>query len=301
MDINHYLGLPGNTRALQWPRQYSRPRARQTQTFVTATGRVRVGRLLNAARSWSLPYVGLTRANFTWLEAIDQGHMGPGPFVFLDPATRNHLTVNQSSACSAAGDTRDFTVAGTGGTITVETVPTMPWEMPYQLRWSFATSTPGTSTLTLNEPSTLSTWFGFPLVARAYTFWFRAVGVAGDATVGLTPTLTWFDTSGAQISSTAGATVNTSSLQTKLSVTATPPATAAFMQPSIAASSATITAGDAIDLYSFNLHEGLTPDARWTPGTGIYPVQVISHAEQVPWLHPELRVGNTLVLQEVTP
>jgi hypothetical protein len=271
-------------------------RQRDTATFVTGTGNVRASKLLNAARTYVLSYKGLGRDNFNWLESFNQGHMGRGPFVFLDPSIRNYLTANQSSATSLTNDTRDFTVSGTGGTIATDS--TTPWTCPRSLRWTFATVTPGTSVLSLARAS--ADWPGIPVTLRSYTFWFVAIGAGTDGVVQLTPTITWLSTAGATVGTSTGtATSTVAGLPVEMSVTATPPTGATFMLASIAATSATIAAGDIVILNSFQVNEGTAPDSLWSPGTGILPVQVMSQKDITPFMAPEFKRNNTLVLQEV--
>jgi hypothetical protein len=265
-----------------------------TTIFPTGSGGARVQRALNGTRQYSLNYGVLGRANFDWLDTFQQGHMGTGPFVFLDPGRRNSLTVNQSAATSATNGTEDFTVSGAGGTLASDA--TLSVALPRTLKWSFATSTPATALLLLNKPS--SVWPGIPILAqRTYTFWFMVQG----GPINLQAQVVWYDLAGAVLATSSSATVTTSTtVPAKVAVTVpSPPATAVWATVQVAPTVATITAGESLFLWNFMLNEGTGPDAVWAPGTGVYPVQLIGMPEKYGYAEPGMIVGSTLLLQEV--
>lgn len=294
MDPAIYFGRAGSLAKLYDPTGgLLSTREIGTNTFLTGSGGARVERALNGTRQFVLSYGALGKKNFDFLDQFRQGHMGTGPFVFLDPGRRNLLTVNQSASTSATNDTRDFTVSGTGGSITSDATLTTPF--PRTLKWSFATSTPATASLLLDKPS--SVWPGVPIVNRPYTFWCMVIG----GPVNFQLTLKWMDLAGATIS-TSTSSMFTSSATNWLMVSLralTVPATAQWVQAGIAPDVSTIAAGESLFFTSFMLHEGSVADDAWSPGTGVYPVQVVTLPERQGFAEPSMLVSPTLVLQEV--
>jgi hypothetical protein len=112
--------------------------------------------------------------------------------------------------------------------------------------------------------------------------------------------LTWYSATGATLStSTGNATVCGTGSWTQVWVTASPPASGAYCNGSVAVSGASVTAGAKVYLDQFALNEGTAVDATWYPGTGVFPVQPLSLTEQQQWLFPAYRVGPVLTLAEV--
>jgi len=294
VDPAIYFGRAGQVAKLYDPAGgLANTREISTNVFLTGSGGARVERALNGVRQFVLSYGALGRVNFDFLDRFRQGHMGTGPFVFLDPGRRNLLTVNQSSTTSATNDTRDFTVSGPGGTITSDSTLTTP--LPRTLKWSFATSTPASASLLLDKPS--SVWPGIPIVNRPYTFWCMVIG----GPINLQLSLRWMDLAGATISTTLSSVFTTSAtnwLMVSLKAT-TVPATAQWVQAGIAPDVATITSGESLFFSSMMLNEGSNPDDQWSPGTGVYPVQLIALPERQGFAEPSMLVSPTLVLQEV--
>lgn len=289
-----HFGSPGGLRKLYDPTGgMLATRTISSSVFETGTGGVRTNRALNGTRQYMLNYTALGRVNFEYLNAFYQGHMGPGPFVLLDPGRRNLLTVNQSSSTSAANDTRDFTVSGAGGSITSDATLTTP--LPRTLKWSFATTTPAAAGLSLNKPS--SVWPGIPVVSQPYTFWCMVVG----GPINLQLSLRWMNLAGGTISTSLSSVVTTSATNWQLvKVTVMiPPAGSVWVLPGIAPDVSTIGSGESLNFASFMLNEGDQPDDQWAAGTGVYPVSVMSMPERYGFGEPGMLVQPILVLQEV--
>src|SRR5688572_24126545 len=195
-----YLGRPGNLVAIPHPRRgVQRTRVRPRAVFATASGGNRMSQLPGGKRQITLTWSQLWYETYAALEAIDQGHEGVGPFVLIDPATVNLLTVNQSAVTGELNSTDNFTVAGSGSSIASDS--SVLDRGPRSLRWNFAATSTGT--LTLDSPS--PDWHGFPVVAgKAHRFWFTARGAGTDAIMTMTPAITWLDTAGATVSTTTG-------------------------------------------------------------------------------------------------
>lgn len=296
MDSAIYFGRAGNLRKLFDPVGGMVVTEDLGQTvFVAGNGGANVSKALNGNRTYTLNYGALGRVNYEYLNAFQLGQMGSGPFVLLDPGRRNLLTANQASATSLTNDTRDFTVSGTGGTISSDATLTTPF--PRTLKWSFATTTPGSASLLLDKPS--SVWPGIPVVVRPYTFWCLVAG--GGGAVNFQLTLKWMNLTGGTITTQFSAMFTSSTTNWILaSVTnAAPPAGSTWVQPGVAPDVSTIAGGESLNFSSLMLHEGAAVDPSWAPGTGVYPVQVLTLPERYGFGEPDMLVQPTLVLQEL--
>lgn len=294
MDSAIYFGIPGQARKLYDPAGgLLATRDIASSVFVTGDGGARVSKAYAGNRTYVLNYGALGRENYDWLNNFQQGHMGVGPFVLLDPGRRNLLTVNQSSGTSAANDTRDFTVAGVGGTISSDASLVTPF--PRTLKWLFSTTTPATASITLDKPSKVPSWYGIPVIPRWYTFWCMVVG----GPVNLNLSVSWMSSSGAVLGTTTSATLTTSATNwQRISASAIPPVGTVWAKCQLLPVVATIAAGEFINLTSFMFHEGDQPEA-WTGGTGVYPVQIVGLPERYGFAEPGMLVSPTMTLQEV--
>lgn len=295
-DVTIYFGRPGSLITLPHPRGGVRAtRDRPTFIYRTGGGGARVSKVVGGRRPFTLNWERLDYDTFSTLLAFDQGHEGPGPFALLDPGQRNQLTVNQSSATSETNDADNFTVAGSGYALSSDA--TTYRRGPRSLKVSIAyAAQSGTITL---DPATPD-WYGTPVASsRAMVFSYWAKGGGTDPVVTLTPRLAWYSAAGAALSTSTGTPAATASAAwTQMYVTATPPASAAYVQASVAASGGTISASANLYLDQLQLEEGTTP-GTWHPGTGVLPVQVVSVVDQWPFYQIGLRDGPVMVLQEV--
>jgi hypothetical protein len=295
-DAGIYFGAPGNLTALPHPRGgVTATRVRPTFTYITGGGGARVSKVVGGRRQYTLGWDSLDLDTFSTLLEYDQGHRGPGPFCLFDPGQRNMLTVNQSSATSETNDTDNFTVGGSGYTLSSDSATYRRGPRSLKITAAYAAVS---GTVTLDAPS--SSWYGVPvLTSRAAVLSMYAKGGGADAIVELTPRLTWYTTAGAVVSATSGAPATTSSgAWAQLYVTDTPPAAAAYALPSVVTTAGTVSAGAAVYLDQLQMEEGSTP-GTWRPGTAVMPVQVMSLVDQWPWAHPDYRSGPAMVLQEV--
>lgn len=296
-DINIYFGRPGSLQSIPHPRGgVQTTRDRPTAVFRTGGGGARVGRITGGKRQFTLSWSTLDYETFAILLRFDQGHEGPGPFAFIDPGQRNQLTVNQSAATSETNDTDNFTVSGSGSSLSSD--PTTYYRGPRALKWTFAYASQA-GTLSLDAPA--ADWPGIPVVDRDMCFSLRVKGGGPDPIITLTPKLTWYSAAGATLSTDSGnATPTTSASWTQMYVTANAPAGAAYVGCSVAASASTVGAGSILYLDELQLEEGATP-GEWRPGTGVPPVQVLSLVDQWPWQGSDFRTGPVLTLQETGP
>jgi hypothetical protein len=297
MDSAIYLGRPGSLRKLFDPTGGMVSTLELgSSVFSSGDGGSNVSKALNGPRQFSLNYGALGRANFEYLNAMHLGHMGTGPFVLLDPGRRNLLTANQSSATSLTNDTRDFTVAGTGGSISSDSTLTSI-AFPRCLKWSFATSTPAAASLLLDKPS--SVWYGIPVVSRPYCFWCLVLG--GTGAINFQLSLKWMGLTGSTLSTSLSSTYTSSTsswLLAKIAVT-TPPAGSVWVQPGVAPDVSTIASGESLYFTDLHFNEGDQPDPMWAPGTGVYPVQIVTLPEQYGFAEPGMIVSPTLTLREL--
>lgn len=300
-DTRIYLGRPGLLAAIGFPRgKVEAPRQRRTSVFELGAGGFAVDQMIGGARTYTISYDQITRESWATLQAFADGHEGPGPFAFLDPGQRDMLPANVSAATSVTNDTVNFAVAGSGCTIASSTAYTDAG--PRVLAWTFNNGFPTTaSALTIDWPSSVFQ-YGVPVVsgrALCFSCWVRGGG--SDAVVTYTPRIFWRDalgvltgtaTSGTPVASASGAFA-------QMFATATPPAGAVYADVDVRHTSG-VSAGSIGYFRRFLLNEGSTPDTVWTPGTGVWPVRVVSLPEAWPYLSPELRTGPVLTLQEDT-
>ncbi|HEX8106111.1 MAG TPA: hypothetical protein VF516_00220 [Kofleriaceae bacterium] len=296
-DTNIYFGIPGSLVTLPHPRGgQSATRDRPTQTFPLGNGEDRTRRTLHGSRTYVLDWERLDLDTFSTIEAFNQGHMGPGPFAYLDPGQRNQLLVNQAASTSLSNDTSNFSIAGSGCSIASSF--TLATGVPRSLAWTFNIANPasGSAILTLDSPYT--GWPGVPVVNRAMCFSCLARGGGADAIVSFLLELRWYDTGANLLSTSQGSTLTTSAgaWATGL-VTASAPANAAYVLPRVHYLSGA-SAGAVAYFSSFQLEEGSTR-GTWRPGTGVLPVTVVGNEDQWPWLYAtEVRERPRLTLRQ---
>jgi hypothetical protein len=290
-----YFGKPGSLVALYDPRGGIRgTRARPTGRFQPGDGGASSERRLNGARQYTLGYESLSRADFHTLLQYDQGHMGTGPWVLIDPGQRNMLMVNQSSTTSLANEALNFSIAGSGWSLASEA--TTVRRGPRSLRM-LSTYAGVNGTVTLDSP--YRGWPGIPVVDRAHVF-SMYIRSALDNAVTVTATVTWLDANGADLGGAASnAGVAASGAWTALSATADPPATVAFARLSVTVTGSTMNAGASVYLDEMQFEEGSTAGA-WSPGTGVFPVVIQELDDNWPWLWPDYRGRPAFVLTEDT-
>lgn len=296
-DINMYLGSPGRLESIVVPKgTVDHPRVRQVDVYALGNGGMRVGKLLGGARRITISYQRLQYDDFKKLEAYEQGHRGPGPFVLLDPGIRNILTVNQSSTTSERNNTNNFTLSGSGGALASNA--TVYRRGPRTLSWTASNTNPSASAILLDTPA--PEWSGFPVhVGRSMVLSAYVKGGGTDSTVSVSATMRWLSEGGSTLSSNTGSIVVTSSGSwQQVLVAATPPASAAYVTPIFTAASGA-GAGDIVYFDEMMLHEGTTVDSTWSPGGGILPVAPLSLADGWPFQAGQYRERPVFILQEV--
>lgn len=297
-DQRIYFGRPGAVQEIWCPfTGVGSPRQRATTTFLTASGGARVQRTRGGNRTYTLDYGGLGDRAFRYLEAFDAGHQGPGPFVLLDPARRNLLSVNQSSGTSDSNTADGFAFSGGSGQA-FSSSPLNGQGLPRSMLWTSTATAPSVAQMRLANPS--PEWPGWPVIGRPYSFGFWVTGGGSDAAVDFTPSFDWLDAAGALISTTTGPTFTTSTTPQLVKIeNANPPSTAVWCQPYMPATGATISSGTLLYFAKGQLNEGSTLDKDWSPGTGLLPVQLVSLGDVWAFLDPTFHKSPGLVLQEV--
>lgn len=297
-DTNIYFGAPGALITLPHPRGgVKTTRVRPRQEFALGNGEMRARSGSQGSRQYELSWQGVLYDLHSTLLAYDQGHMGPGPFVLLDPGQRNLLTVNQSGSTSLLNATDNFTVGGSGSVLSSSATQVIT--TPRSLAWTINATNPasGSELLTLDSP--YAGWPGVPVVAsRPMIFSAQVRGGGTDGIVTIRPEIRWFDVTGATLSTITGANVTTTTGGwSALSVTGTPPVGTAFMQCRIQYISGA-SFGSIMYFTQFQLEEGGTV-GTWRPGTGVFPVTIMSYIDEWPQFYStEVRLGSTLTLRQ---
>jgi hypothetical protein len=169
----------------------------------TVAGTIGGGQVVSFApggrRTIKAQWGALSYSQYQVLEELYVGARGPGPWVVLDSARRNHLTRNQASATSADGDAGGFTVDPL--TEQVTSTPDVYLRGPRSARWTLP-ATVVTGVLELDPPAGL---IGVPAPAgQPWTFSgsVTCTGIAPSVT--LTPALSWRRVDGSEVSATLG-------------------------------------------------------------------------------------------------
>lgn len=297
-----YFGRPGSLVQVPWPRgDVEKPYSRQVFVFETGGGQNAVSILASGARAYQMHWNALHLDNFNLLAQYWSGGMGVGPWVLIDPSVPNLLLPNQSSASAAFGDTTGFkTVGGAAadGTILSNTSATFIHRTGSQrsIRWQFTVGAATTPQLTFNPP--YRNWFGIPVVVGlpyAFSLWARPDGTV-DSSITMAAKIQWMDSAGATLSTSTGGDIVVGAAMTKLSVTATAPANAAYAMPYLNSTGSTITTGASIYADEF-LFEQDSAFNSWAPGTGCRAVEIIAFPDTVPFETRMRRAIDVTILE----
>lgn len=298
VDTAIYFGIPGTLTTLPHPRGGVRAtRVRPRQQFPLGNGEYRARSSRQGSRLFELSYESIDFPTHSTLLGFDQGHYGPGPFALLDPGERNMLTVNQSGNTSLGNDTENFSIAGSG--CSIGSSATLILDTPRSLAWTFNATSPasGTAALTLDSP--YPGWPGIPVVgSRALCFSCQVRGGGTDAIATFRLDLLWYDASQALLSTSSGTPVaSASGAWAGMLVTATAPASAAYALCRVQYITGA-SFGSIIYFTRFQLEEG-SAVGTWRPGTGVFPVTVVSYEDSWPWLYStEIRSQATFTLRQ---
>lgn len=221
MTITFYLGKVGALVGLQDPLPGA-SNASERQSMERSTiggGRVVAFSPAPGRRRWDMQWGHLDQDQAAIIEGFYAGSYGPGPFLLLDTARRNHLTIGQSSATSVDASAAGFTVAAGSGEA-VASAAELYQRGPRSLRWTLpATVTSGV--LTLDPPAGQ---VGVPAPAGLPWTFSGSLYVAGEATsVTVTPVLSWRRTDGSEVSITSGTPVVVATAWSSFTVSASGP------------------------------------------------------------------------------
>lgn len=222
-----WFGRLGALSALPDPlRGMTVPAARAGTEAATIGG----GRVVSFApgsgrRRFQMGWNHLDPDHLTIFEEYFAGLRGPGPFVLLDPARRNHLTANQAGATSASNDATGFTVDASEA---VTSNPDAFLRGPRSARWTL----PATVTSGVFELAPPAGLVGVPAPSGQPWTFSGSVSLAGlVSSVSVTPALSWRRVDGSEVSATLGTPVAAvPGSWTAYSVSAAPPAGAAAVR-----------------------------------------------------------------------
>ena len=233
-----YLGRPGRLVAMPAPlRGLDGSRQRPTTVHRGPDGARRVD-FGSGRRTYQLSWPYLSPDLLSAVEVFAQGHAGPGPYALIDPARRNHLAVNQSSAGSALGDATGY--AATVGAVDAQA--DVVYRGPNAVRWSIpATAT--SAVLSLTGPGGYP---GVPVPAgEPWTWQCRVAGGGADPEVTVTAAHAWLRADGSLLTTIYGSSASTSSLWPQVSVTTlTPPSGGVYLVPQLHLDVASLAGGD---------------------------------------------------------
>lgn len=298
-----YFGRPGALTTLPWPQgDIDKPYDRLTFDFVTGTGQHMISSAAAGSRPFTLTWNALHIDTFSMIEQYWNGALGVGPWAFVDPSATNLLLPNQASATNNFCDTTGWkTVGGAAadGTIFSNTTTSFIHRTGATrgIKWQFTVGAATTPQLTFTPP--YRNWYGIPVVIGlpyAFSLWARPDGTV-DSSITMAAKIQWMDATGATLSTSTGGDVVVGAALTKLSVTATAPANAAYAMPYLNATGSTITTGASIyaDEFLFEQDSVFNP---WAPGTGVRPVDILSLTDTTPF-DARFRKSAALVVREL--
>lgn len=272
MRTSWLLGPPGALETLPAPLpEIERPLSRPQVEQVGSAGGVTVDRIGRGRRRYRLAWRGLTLDEAAIVERL---WALPGALILDDPNRRNRLTANQSSG-GDAGLTAEGVSARLQGTVSRSTAQARLGTS--SLAWATGSALAATArgvVLASSLSAIDDTWH--PVIGLStYTF---SVYARATAALSAQVVLEWFDATGASLGGSAvgaGTALGTANWNTRLTVTGTAPATAAY---GIGVVLNTSTTGAAVTMYLDNPQIEENPAATaWVIGSGI--ARVASAAE----------------------
>lgn len=224
-----WFGKPCNLVEIKMPdRDYTRTGTDHAVTHDLLDG-FAVSRALHYRRVWSFTYSWLfPDAMSTLLEFVTR-QRGIGPFIFIDPHTKNRLTPNQASGTDALISTEGFAVTGTGDELSSSTEQFVRGER--SLLWQFSEAVVGQHVLRLIAPHELYGWVTPDEHSWAFSGRLRAKLEALSAQ----SRLIFLSNTGAIVGSATGSflSVPTTDFSSSFCITGTAPADACYVEPQI--------------------------------------------------------------------
>jgi hypothetical protein len=213
-----WIGKPGALVQMPSPRRGLDATPDRASTSARTIGGGRIVSFAPGVRRTLKPsWATLSYTQYAALEALYTGASGPGPWVVLDSARRNHLAANQAAATAATFDTTGFT-ADPSEPLTSNADGYL--RGPRSLRWTLpAAVTSGL--LELDPPAGL---VGVPAPPGVPWTFSGSLTVSGSApSVTITPALSWRRVDGSEVSATLGTPVAAAGAWSAFSVTAAGP------------------------------------------------------------------------------
>ena len=296
-----YFGAPGKLQTLPWPKNgVDKPYERQTYDFQTGSGLHQVSSLTVGSRQFSINWDTLHIDTFALLGQYRTGANGPGPWVLIDPSAPNLLPANVASSTAQQSTVADFNIPSGGqGSISSNRAATQyihrtaGWA---SIQWKFSTTPDAVAVLT--PQAQFRNWFGQPVVPNlsyAFSSWVTVDGTV-ETNATLSVRLGWLDATGAQISESAGTSTAVTGW-TKLSVIATAPSNAVYVEPRWRLDGTTMAVGGSVYIDEPLLEQDSVVNA-WAAGTGIRPVEIVGLGETVPF-DTRWRTGAVMTLREL--
>lgn len=295
----YYLGRPGDLVTIRMPDE-GYTRAPDDHAAVhELLGGVAVDRSFYEQRTWQVTYDMIGYATQLLIEQIRTRQRGLGPYVWIDPHTVNFMTPNQSSGTDAWLTTVGFSVTGSGESLASSTATT-PVRGQRVLAWTFSQAVTGSGggVLLMSTPYGPSGW-ATP-GSQGWTLTGQVRGGGTDSVVTITPHLTWLDSTGAVISTSAGAAVVTSSgTWTSFVATGTSPPTAVYALPRLVLTPGSVTGAGIVFVDELQLDMRIDPRGprAWQPGQGQPRVAITATREAVSRLG---RTSWTYVFRELS-
>jgi hypothetical protein len=275
--VSVYLGRPGQLVAIKSPRRgVDRTRAAVMGVHEAVEGTRTVDYVGGAGRqTWTMQWAFLPADQVAFLRALHQRTFGAGPYVLIDPATRNYLSDPVSSASSPDAAAGLFNV--TNGTVALSATPSGLSPLAYRCyAWSLTTAT---GPVWLDVKWRHGT-YGVPVVPGApYS---ARVLVSSTVTLPVRLDIAWFDVAGVYVSSAVGTPAATpASFATfgERVVSGVCPPGAAFGIVQIQVPSPAVGAVVGFDGLSL---EPFAEPRPWSPGEDVPRVALTAFPDRVP-------------------
>jgi hypothetical protein len=276
-----YLGRPGRWLVLPDPAPgVGASLVRPFGEHTTLDG----GRVIDFAgagrRVFTLRWQRLTDDEYAVLEQVHGGAHGPGPFVLLPTGLRwNYLSAWQAASGGIGTYPAGFYLSDATEWWALASTPHPVLRGPRAIAWQL---TPGTlaGRMRLHSPSGGTGWPVVPGLAWTFTIAAQADPQAGIP-VRVTVLLRWFDTDGAEVTTTQVEATVTPGAWSPLLVSGTPPSAAVTVHPEVIVADASVTAETALYLDTPALEIG--PARGWLPGRGVPVVSMVELSDTYAW------------------
>lgn len=295
-----YFGRPGALVKLPYPRgDVDRSFEKMVFDFVTGTGQHQVSTMIGGSRQYAISWNALQMDTYRLIEQYWLGHMGAGPWAYIDPSMGNMLLPNQSSCTNVFFDTRNFAV--TSGALSSNATASQIHRVgaTRSLRWLWSSApAAGTQILSLDAP--YRNWFGYPVMpglSYAFSGWVKPDGTV-ETNITASIRMTWLNATGGQISTTDSASI-ANTTWTQHSAVGVAPAGAVYVKPMVLVTGSTVVAGGSLYVDELQLEQDTVVNT-WAPGTGLRPVEVLALNETVPF-DARFRKGIAMTLRELAP